>query len=377
MKERINLKKLVFLLLSCLILTSCASPSTNIIDVDTDNVNLGISVGDENNISDTDILIENNDDIIDIPTTDTGTPENTESEDVKSPETSGDISEPETPETPDLFQLNIGDMTLSGREVILYGDFSDGLKEELESIMGSYDKNISVAVYSLDKTKGLIYNGNQEYFSACTIKALWMLYLCKEIDDGNIDKNTIITYEEKHYHDGSGTIRKGSYGDQYTIEQLINLCLSISDNVAYEMLVQEVIDRNDFYEFLNSLNLNRLYIPTWSLWSSNSIPTDYLIIWEAIYHYLETNTDGAQILKKACTNTKWNYGSATVTNFDYSHKSGDNWEPNAAHNDAGIIWADTPYLYAIFTNSEGNDYDENVIDEVMTLIHQEFQKTNK
>ena len=82
-------------------------------------------------------------------------------------------------------------------------------------------------------------------------------------------------------------------------------------------------------------------------------------------------------MKKACTNTKWNYGSATVTNFDYSHKSGDNWEPNAAHNDAGIIWADIPYLYAIFTNSEGNDYDENVIDEVMTLIHQEFQKTNK
>ena len=29
---------------------------------------------------------------------------------------------------------------------------------------------------------------------------------------------------------------------------------------------------------------------------------------------------------------------------------------------------------SIFTNSEGNDYDEKVIDEVMTLIHQEFQK---
>ena len=374
MKERINLKRLIFLLLSCLILTSCASPSINIIDVDTDNVNLDISVNNENNISDTDILIENNDDIIDIPTTDTGTPENTESENIKSSETSEDILEPETP---DLFQLNIQDMELSGRDVTMYGDFSDGLKEELESIMDSYDKNISVAVYSLDKTKGLIYNGNQEYFSACTIKAPWMLYLCNEIDAGNVDKNKEITYEEKHYHAGSGSIRKGSYGDTYTIEELINLCLSISDNVAYEMLVQEVIDRNDFYEFLNSLNLNRLYIPTWSLWSSNSIPTDYLIIWDAIYNYFQTDTEGAQILKQACTNTKWNYGSATVTNYDYSHKSGDNWEPNAAHNDAGIIWADTPYLYAIFTNSEGNDYDEKVIDEVMTLIHQEFQKTNK
>lgn len=283
------------------------------------------------------------------------------------------------PEEPEIIETTIRDykitdIALGGRDITTYGDFPEEFVSNLESILDAYSKNISLAVYSLDGSKAMVYNGNQQYFSACTVKIPWMLYLCQEIDAGRVDKDTVITYEEKHYHKGSGSIRKGSYGDTYTIEQLINLCLSISDNVAYEMLVQEVIDRNDFYKFLEQFEFDRFQIPSYSIWCSNAIPTDFLMIWEGVYEYFKTETIGSQILKTACTNTKWNYGTATLQNYDYSHKSGDNWEPNAAHNDAGIVWAETPYLYAIFTKSEGNDYDERNIDAVMGLIHKEFCK---
>jgi hypothetical protein len=140
------------------------------------------------------------------------------------------------------------------------------------------------------------------------------------------------------------------------------------------MLVQDVIDRTEFNKYIESLNLDRFSIPSYSIWCSNSIATDFLVIWEDVYNYFQENTLGSQLLKTACTNTQWNYGCATVKDYDYSHKSGDNWEPNAAHNDAGIIWSEQPYLFAMFTKSEGNDYDESVIDSVMDIVHTEFSK---
>ena len=356
-------KILVMMIIGVIMLTGCAikSPATDVIEtVDITTI--------ESLKNDEVILPEVEMDV----STETIFPE-TESEEIleETIQEETDILEPELPPIP---TYKIIDMELGGRDITTYGDFPEEFVFNLESMLDAYPKNISLAVYSLDGSRAMVYNGNQQYFSACTVKIPWMLYLCQEIDAGRVDKDTVITYEEKHYHKGSGSIRKGSYGDTYTIEQLINLCLSISDNVAYEMLVQEVIDRNDFYEFLEQFEFDRFQIPSYSIWCSNAIPTDFLMIWEGVYEYFKTETTGSKILKTACTNTQWNYGTATLQDYDYSHKSGDNWEPNAAHNDAGIVWAETPYLYAIFTKSEGNDYDERNIDAVMGLVHEEFCK---
>lgn len=282
-----------------------------------------------------------------------------------------ELSEGTEPTEPPAPYYELLDMEESGRDIIAYGKINDEKIKEMENILDSYAPNISLAVYSLDGSKGLIYNGKQQYFSACTIKIPWMLYLCKSIDEGKYSKDDILTYEEKHYHGGSGTIRYNAYGSKYTVEELINLCLSISDNVAYEMLVQYV-DRNDFYAYIDTLECDSLHVPSWSIWSSNSVVRDYTRIWKVVYEYFETDTDGAKILKKACTNTKFAYGVRTLVGEDYSHKSGDNFGANCAYNDAGIVWAENPYVYAVFTKSEGTDYDESVVNKVMTIIHELF-----
>lgn len=301
------------------------------------------------------------------------TEETTVSEtETKEPETIHDTTVYDTPiEIPyDIVQLS--DLKNQGRDGIGYGSLVDNERlVELETILDNYSPNISVAVYSLDGSKAYIYNGKQEYFSACTIKMPWMLHLCKELDKGNYDKTDILTYEEKHYHAGSGIIRKGNYGDTYSVEKLINLCLSISDNVAYEMLTR-YIGRDSFNAFADELGYQSFKINSWSIWSHNSIVKDYLGLWSEVYDYLITDTEGAKILKEACTNTKFNYGTLTLKNYDYSHKSGDNFGDNCVYNDAGLVWADTPYVYAIFTKSEGTNYDTKIVNSVMSILHKLF-----
>lgn len=266
-------------------------------------------------------------------------------------------------------KIELSDIENSGRDIIVYGDVVDSDKiEELERILDSYSPNISVAAYSLDDSKALIYNGEQEYFSACTIKIPWMLYLCQEIDKGTYNKDTVLTYEERHYHGGSGSIRFGAYGDTYTVEELITLCLSISDNVAYEMLT-EYIDREAFDAFTKELGYQSFELNSWSIWSNNSIVRDYLGIWRNVYNYFASETECSKLLKKACTNTSYNYGTLTLVDEDYSHKSGDNFGIHCAYNDAGIVWSEKPYVYAVFTKSEGELYDIEIVNNVMTIVH--------
>ena len=284
------------------------------------------------------------------------------------PETEITIPEP-------ILQITPNELEFTGKELKTYGDVDAELVKELEKVLKNYNKNISLSCWRTDGSLAITYNTNQTYFSACTIKMPVMLYCCKLIDEGKINKDTLLTYQEKHYHGGSGKIRYQKYGTQYTVEYLINQGLSISDNVAYEMIV-DYIGHDGFNNMLKELGCDSLIVPNWSIWASYAKTNDFIKVWNAVNEYFKTDTIGAKILKTACTNTPFNYGSKAIKEYEYSHKSGDNFGTNCVYNDAGIIWAEVPYVYAIFTKSEGEWVDSNTVDNVMKLVNQIMTKGN-
>ncbi len=279
--------------------------------------------------------------------------------------------EPEPEPDPEPVEpLDVNALGTTGKNVISVGVDEEKAKE-IDAILDTFPENISLAVWSTDGTKVVLYNTEQTYFSACTVKIPWILYLCKSIDEGKYSKDTVLTYQKRHYHDGSGVIRKGEYGDQYTVEKLIQLCLNISDNVAYEMLI-EMIDRADFDAFVDELGYQSFKLRQGSMWSSNSVVKDYVGIWNEVYKYFETGTDGAAMMKKGCTNSPFAYGVLTLEDSEYSHKSGDNFGSSRAYHDAGIVWAETPYTYAIFSKCEGESSNVAKINQTMTIVHELF-----
>lgn len=278
--------------------------------------------------------------------------------------------EPQEEPTETPSPMNVNDLGKAGKDIVAVG-VDPSRAKEIDALFDSLGKSISLAVWSRDGKKVLLYNTEQQYFSACTVKVPWMLYLCKGIDSGKYSKDTVLTYEKRHYHKGSGTIRKGEYGDTYTVEKLINLCLSISDNVAFEMLVEQ-IDRKDFNAFTKQLGYQSFNIRAGSVWSNNSVVKDYVGIWNEVYKYFEEDTVGSRLMKKSCTNTPFAYGVLTLKGTTYSHKSGDNFPPNSVYNDAGIVWAESPYIYAMFSKSDENKEEVAKINQAMTIVHELF-----
>lgn len=256
-----------------------------------------------------------------------------------------------------------------GKVLNVYGELdpNDPRVIELQNILQGYNKKISLVVWRKDGSKAVSFNTQQTYFSACTIKAGFMLNVCKLIDQGVADENTMMAYEEKYYHRGSGRIRKNPYGAKYSLKTLVNLALSISDNVAYKML-NAYFGRDEYNAYMNQLGCSSLV--TSGMWASKANVRDYIIIWNEIYDYVLSDAKMAETLMTACTNTDFNYGTETLAyGIDYSHKSGDNFGASAVYNDAGIVWHDNAYIYAVFTNSEGTSYDIQTVNSVMEIVY--------
>ncbi len=245
--------------------------------------------------------------------------------------------------------------------------------EELQSILNGYTRNISLSVYAIDGSRGLYYNTEAEIFGACTVKAGYTLYACKQMENGNGNLQTQIIYEQKHYEPGTGDMQYSPLGTVFSMETALNKSMSISDNVGYLMAV-DYFGREGYNKFINDLGCPSLAIkPT--VWSLRTKSGDLIRLWCEIYDYFKTDSEYSKFLYNSCTNTAGNYATAALSGVDYSHKQGHNstgdWK---SYSDAGIVWkGDTPYVIAILTDAPGpSSYDADVFAQIINIVHNDL-----
>ena len=268
-------------------------------------------------------------------------------------------------------------------QIQLYGniDLTDpetvSALEQIHQLLATYDKNIAFCAYSLDGSRAIAYNCEEKYFSACTIKAAYMLYCCRAIEQGFVSPDDTMAYDkEKYHHGGSGQIKNAEDGTVYTIRELIRLSLRYSDNIAYKMLVA-YFGKDGYNKFVEELGVSRLRLSSSTsvstVWNYNMNTRDLCIIWRELYFYFASETEMAKLYKNACTNTPYNYATKYLTE-DYTHKSGDRFAPDPVYNDGAIVWKNTPYVVATLNGSEGEEVDEYVVATIVKLINDHIMK---
>lgn len=244
---------------------------------------------------------------------------------------------------------------------------------ELQNILNGYSRNISLSVYAIDGRKALYYNTEAEIFGACTVKAAYTLYACKQMEAGNGNLSVPLTYEEKHYESGTGDMQYSPFGTVFTMETALHKSMSISDNVGYLMAV-DYFGRDGYNAFISELDCDSLQInPT--VWSLHTKSQDLVKLWCEIYNYFQTDTEYSRFLYQYCTNTAGNYATAALSGVDYSHKQGHNSTGDwLSLSDAGIVWkGDTPYIIAILTDAPGpSSYDAGVFAQIIYIVHNEL-----
>ncbi len=245
--------------------------------------------------------------------------------------------------------------------------------DELQSVLNGYTRNVSLAVYSIDGSKGLYYNTDAEIFGACTVKAAYTLYACKQMESGNGSLQTEMVYEQKHYEPGTGDMQYSPFGSVFTMETALSKSMSISDNVGYLMAV-DYFGRDGYNDFINDLGCPSLAIkPT--VWSLYTKAVDLVKVWCEIYNYFETDSEYARFMYNSCTNTAGNYITASLQDVEYSHKQGHNSTGDwLSLSDAGIVWkSDNPYIIAILTDAAGpSAYDAEVFEKIINIVHNDL-----
>lgn len=244
---------------------------------------------------------------------------------------------------------------------------------ELQGILNGHKYNISLCVYSVDGSKSLAYNTDKGIFGACTVKAAYTLYACKQMENGNGNLQTQMAYEQKHYEPGTGDMQYSPFGTVFSMETALGKSMSISDNVGYLMSV-DYFGRDGYNTYMRELGCDSLQIkPT--VWSLRTKADDLVKIWCEIYNYFGTDTEYSRFLKNSCTNTAGNYATEVLESVEYSHKQGHNSTGDwLSFSDAGIVWkGDTPYIIAILTDAPGpNSYSKGEFAKIINIVHNEL-----
>lgn len=283
-----------------------------------------------------------------------------------------DTTSPQKPKQASIPQdINVGKtIKVSGK--LIDEAYSESISK-LQNILDSHKYNISLSVFSVDGSKQLCYNTESGIFGACTVKAAYTLYACKQMEIGNGSFDTEMVYQEKHYEWGTGDMQYSPYGTVFTMETALHKSMSISDNVGYLMSV-DYFGRDGYNNWVSELGCDSLKIkPT--VWSLKTKSNDLVKIWCEIYNYFETDNQYARFLYNSCTGTAGNYATAALDGVEYSHKQGHNSTGDwLSLSDAGIVWkGDTPYIIAVLTDAPGpNSYSTGEFAKIIDTVHNEL-----
>lgn len=244
-------------------------------------------------------------------------------------------------------------------------EFSQELKSKINAIhkhFASSGPMVSFSYEDLYTGLHLSFNENSQYFTASTIKSPVALYIYDLNIHGKINFNEYLTYQASQYIEGSGTIQYQPIGTSYTIKELLEKSIVISDNIAYQMLADRVYS-NEIKNYWKNLGATTFWT-NGSTWGS-STTKDNAIYMKQLYNITQKYPKETKDLLNYHFNSVANFIKLNNKDIPIAHKSG--WNAANVH-DMAIIYNKQPYVLAINT-LRGYDGYENFYYQATKLIN--------
>ncbi|QGU00455.1 hypothetical protein SYNTR_1861 [Candidatus Syntrophocurvum alkaliphilum] len=128
------------------------------------------------------------------------------------------------------------------------------------------DNRLRASVYDFATNTTVNYNGNQRFYPASLTKVLNLLCYLEEVERGNKYLNSTYKLKESDkYIDeekvaGTGSLQHQEEGTSYTFDRLLSLMISISDNVASNIVLDALgTDRVNSFAVRHYLNDTRVF----------------------------------------------------------------------------------------------------------------------
>ena len=88
--------------------------------------------------------------------------------------------------------------------------------------------------------------GDQVFVAASTFKVPLAMYVFSLVERGEADLAEPLYYAPEDWEGGSGILHGSIVGDCYTVAELVHLSLTVSDNIATNMLLRRFGEQNVF-----------------------------------------------------------------------------------------------------------------------------------
>lgn len=236
----------------------------------------------------------------------------------------------------------------------------------LELINSLNSNNVAIYFEDINNEYTFTLNENRTFYGASLIKLFMSAYLIDNQRLGNINLEDTLTYTSYYRAYAGDLLNNHSIGDEISLSTLITYSISISDNGAYQMLI-DYISRDTLEEYAqNTLGIN-LNINGETPYANLTV-TDTNTLLKHVYEIIQVNDEYSSLLKDSMNNTYYN--GLNFDNITFLHKYG---YYNSYYNDIGIYNTNTPYLISIFTLYGNSDNKFTLMSNISKQIYEIYQ----
>jgi poly-gamma-glutamate capsule biosynthesis protein CapA/YwtB (metallophosphatase superfamily) len=234
-----------------------------------------------------------------------------------------------------------------------------------------FDKGYTTFSYyyhNLNSGQEIKFNERQPFRAASTIKLPLALYVYQLIADGKLPPDEELPYQDHHYYGGTGIIQFDEMGTTYTIQELVELSLKKSDNIAFIML-RERVGRENFEQYLKNIGAQHVYPDGINITSAQ----DLVLYAKELFTFSENAPMGEELLTYL-QNTDFNgILPEELEGIPVSHKVG--YIPmHQVYNDVAIVLDADPYILSIMIQGIETHSSENIVAEVFAMAHAEHTR---
>ena len=297
------------------------------------------------------------------------------------------ISAPSVEESPSSSDTaNVQTVDAAMREANL-----EALKQQVADYLNQQDGRFGVYYLNMNNGESLAYKETQPIVAASTIKIAYNTYLYEKVAKGEISLDEKMTYNSTaypngDYEGGTGSIQNSPNGTEFTIREVSNLCITISDNCATNMILRRLGGEdavNDNY--LKPISCTVDYRGTSSYTDCTGAEKsgkrrtsaiDLALYAEHLYRDYEENQTIFQPLIDDLCNTEYNWGvpAGVPTDVKVAHKVG--FYPDYyTYNDIGIVFSSEDYVLCVMTECKDEGKAHQIIGEVSRMIF-EYVESN-
>ncbi|HZK28089.1 MAG TPA: serine hydrolase [Thermoclostridium sp.] len=257
------------------------------------------------------------------------------------------------------------------------GPIVEPIAQNIEQLKSNLEEYISLqegryGLYFINLVTGEEFGINDKdiFIAASTTKLPMNLLLYKKIVGGEINFEDKLTYIERDFEAGSGTIFKSPYGTEYTVRETARLSIVYSDNCGINMIIR-LLGIDNIRQYMLDLGGTVYY-------GSNhrTCPYDLAIYTRELYQFYEQEPDIAGILIDDLKNTAWNdrINKFLPKDVELAHKIG---SYPGVFNDVGIVFASQPYAIAIMSEDINQSVASDVIAQLSKTIYDYIATLNE